>query len=218
MVRELIYFVKIVAAITPGLSLLTYFYLKDKYSPEPMKLVLRMFICGGLIVFPLLFVQEVMNRIFTSVFTQSFIVSGFTEEFAKWLLIYFVIFSHSEFDEHFDGIVYAVATAVGFATVENLFYIFLNQGNLFNLIWLRALLPVSGHALFGVTMGYYMGKMKKKKRKIYLLLSLLLPVLFHGIFNSMIYLSSSLAILLVLFMTFLWVFNLRKMNAAIEML
>ncbi|GAK39980.1 protease [Paenibacillus sp. TCA20] len=31
------------AAIAPGLALLTYFYLKDRYDAEPLHIVIRMF-------------------------------------------------------------------------------------------------------------------------------------------------------------------------------
>lgn len=206
---------KVTAAITPGICLLLYFYLKDKYQPEPIRLVMRMFILGGLIVFPLLVIQAVMNRFLTDSFTQSLIVSGLTEEFAKWFLVYFLVFRHPEFDEQFDGIVYAVATAVGFATVENIFYIFLYQGDLLTYVWQRAFLPVSGHALFGVTMGYYFGKLKQQQNGKYLFLSLFLPVLFHGMFNSIMLMSQALVILPMTFMAFLWFYNIRKMNATL---
>ncbi len=51
----------------------------------------------------------------------SFLISAGLEEFLKWFVLYFVIYKHTSFDEPYDGIVYAVAVSIGFATVENIF-------------------------------------------------------------------------------------------------
>ena len=209
--------VKIIGAFIPGICLLTYFYLKDSDQPEPLRLILKMFVAGGLIVFPLIILQSIFNQYFHGMFMQSFFVSGLSEEFVKWALVYFLIFNHVEFDEHFDGIVYSVATAAGFATVENIFYIFLEQGDVVAIIWNRAFLPVSAHVLFGVTMGYYFGKMKLKRHRFFGIMSLTVPVLFHGFYNSIIYWSNWLAtVIIVMFMIFLWLFNINRMNVALK--
>lgn len=49
------------AGIAPGLALLSYFYLKDEYEPEPISFVLRTFIYGALMVFPIMFLQHVLE-------------------------------------------------------------------------------------------------------------------------------------------------------------
>jgi len=176
-----------------------------------------MFFSGGLVVFPMLIIQNEMNHYFTGVFSQSFFVSGLSEEFIKWFIVYFLIYHHPEFDEHFDGIVYAVAAAAGYATVENVLYVFFQPGNYISMLWNRAFLPVSAHALFGVTMGYYFGLAKKTTRPLFLLFSLLLPVLFHGMFNRILSGSHWFATIFIFcFMGFLWLFNIKKMNAALK--
>ncbi|NTZ19482.1 PrsW family intramembrane metalloprotease [Paenibacillus sp. JMULE4] len=100
------------------------FYLKDQLKPEPFKLVIKVFIIGGLVVFPLIVVQSILAPYNGGIWIESFLLSGLFEEFIKWFLLYFLIYNHTEFDEFFDGIVYAVAIAAGFATVENLFMLF----------------------------------------------------------------------------------------------
>lgn len=75
----------------------------------------------------------------------------------KWFVLYHLIFRHEAFDEPYDGIVYAVAVSLGYATLENIIYAFLNAAS-FSALMIRALLPVSAHALFGVMMGYYLGR------------------------------------------------------------
>src|SRR4029450_10832400 len=62
-----------------------------------------------------------------------------------------------EFDEPLDGVVYGVAVALGFATLEN--FLFVARLGL-GVAWMRALFAVPAHALFGATMGYYAGRAK----------------------------------------------------------
>lgn len=208
----------IIGAIAPGICLLWYFYLKDKDQPEPLRLILSMFILGGLVVFPLMVVQNAINPVFQGIWVQSYLVSGFSEEFIKWFLVVVFIYKHNQFDEHFDGIVYTVAAAAGFATVENVLYSFIEKGSLIQLLWSRAFLPVSAHVLFGVVMGYFLGLAKTTGSKTYIALSLFVPILLHGTFNQLIY-SSKLhgSLFIIGFMVFLWFYAVRKMNHALRL-
>ncbi len=207
------------AAVAPGVSLMAYFYLRDKYDAEPVKLVVRMFLFGLLLVFPTMVIQRGFVLGFgNNPLLLSFGISAGLEEFIKWFVLYFLIFSHSEFDEPYDGIVYSVAVALGFATLENIIYVFLNHSSFFSLL-LRAFLPVSGHALFGVVMGYYLGKAKfaesKSKKRKMLLYSLLVPILWHGAFDYILLQSAKHWIwFIVPFMVLLWILGLRNVQIA----
>ena len=177
----------VAAAAAPGFALLTYLYLKDRYETEPVKIVLRMFICGALSVFPLMVLQRALILAFgENTFVFSFIYSAGMEELIKFAILYLLIYRHIAFDEPYDGIVYAAAVSLGYATLENIVYA-LTSYTTFSQIMLRALLPVSGHALFAVVMGYYMGRAKfsgdPRKTKLLLLMSLSMPILYHGIFD-----------------------------------
>lgn len=79
----------------------------------------------------------------------------------------------------------------------------------------RALLPVSSHALFGVIMGYYLGKAKFTKESKWPLffLSLLFPALLHGIFNFLL-LNQGTWLAMSPYMMFLWWFGLKKVQLA----
>lgn len=118
-------------------------------------------------------------------FVSAFLISAGIEEMLKWIVLFYFIYHHAEFDEPYDGILYAVAISLGFATVENVLYAMSNQV-FFGTVLLRGLLPVSGHALFGVMMGYYLGLAKFtkqwKSRRI-LLYSLLIPWFWHGVYD-----------------------------------
>lgn len=176
------------AAIAPGVALLAYFYLKDRYDTEPIHLVMKLFLGGALLVFVAMVLQRGATLLWgDSDWVQAFVVSGSIEEMLKWLLLYAFIFSHSAFDEPYDGIVYSVSVSLGFATLENVFYVLLNHSS-FNAVLFRAFLPVSGHALFGVMMGYYLGIAKFTLNKsytyaLYIAYSILLPVFLHGLFD-----------------------------------
>lgn len=206
-------FAMIAAGIAPGLALLSYFYLKDEYEAEPLSLVLRVFLFGALLVFPIMFIQHVLTveGVVASPFAQSFISSGLLEEFVKWFIVYFFIFDHPEFDEPYDGIVYSASVSLGFATLENILYLLANG---VEVAVTRALLPVSSHALFAVIMGSYIGKAKFQGRKFYLVLSFLLPVALHGTYDIILLTQEKWAYYMVPFMLMLWWMALRKVKQA----
>jgi len=207
-------FAIISAGIAPGLALLSYFYLKDEYEAEPLSLVLRVFVFGAILVFPIMFIQHVLKLegVVTSDWAQAFFSSGLLEEFVKWFVVYFFIFDHPEFDEPYDGIVYSASVSLGFATLENILYLFAN-GVEFAVT--RALLPVSSHALFAVMMGFYLGKAKfQGRRQLYLVLSFLLPVFLHGMYDVILLTQEKWAYYMVPFMLMLWWIALRKVKQA----
>lgn len=207
------------AAVAPGVSLLTYLYLKDRYDAEPIHMVVRMFLLGVLIVVPIVVIQRGLQLWFGDhqPMLFSFVESAGIEEFLKWFVLYHMIYNHTEFDEPYDGIVYAASISLGFATLENVLYAIYSPST-FGTLLMRALLPVSGHALFGVMMGYYVGKAKfatASKRNIYLAISLGLPLLLHGTYDYiMISFKTNWIYVIIPFMVALWVWGLRKMNRA----
>ncbi|WP_077299645.1 glutamic-type intramembrane protease PrsW [Virgibacillus pantothenticus] len=203
------------AGVAPALALMSFFYLKDRFT-EPLTLIARNFILGMLLVFPIMFIQYVFQAesIVNSPVMESFLLVGLLEEFFKWFIFMYAIYHHSEFDAHYDGIVYAVAISLGFATLENILYLFTNG---INYAFIRAFFPVSSHALFGVIMGYYFGKAKifsaHKRRNIFF--AFLIPYLLHGTYHYILtVVSSNWIIALVPFMIGLWLVALHRMKVA----
>ena len=191
------------AGIAPGLSILIYFYLKDEYEAEPVSFVFKVFISGSLLVFPIMFIQYVleMEGLVQTPLAHAFISAAFMEEFFKWFVLFYIVYKHAEFDEPYDGIVYGAAVSLGFATAENILYLFVH--GLETAVG-GALLPVSSHALFGVMMGYYLGKGKfsaGNDRK-WLYLSFALPFLLHGIYDYILLSIDIWVLFLVPFMIF----------------
>lgn len=203
------------AGIAPGLALLSYFYLKDEYEAEPISVVLKAFLYGALLVFPIMFIQHVLDveNLIKSEFVDAFLSSSLLEEFFKWFIFYYAVYQHVEFDEPFDGIVYGASVSLGFATAENILYLI---GNGVEHAITRALLPVSSHALFGVIMGFYYGKAKFTDGISYMgiMIALLLPFVLHGFYDYILISQKNWLNFIFPFMIFLWWLGLRKVKKA----
>ena len=206
------------AAVAPGISLLTYFYLKDRYEAEPVHMVARVFFLGVLIVLPVMVIQRGLLLLWGDhpIFF-AFAISAGVEELFKWFVLYHIIYNHTEFDEPYDGILYAVAISLGFATVENVLYAVIEQGSVGTLL-VRALLPVSGHALFGITMGYYAGKAKFLQKPLgrkFLLLAIAAPIVEHGVYDWIMGSGTTYWVwFIVPLMGYLWIKGMRKIKRA----
>lgn len=182
------------AAIAPIVIIVLYIYLKDKYEKEPIRLLFYNFMLGAVISIIITTMIYVIFEIILplpdhySIFQQlvkAFIVVGLVEEFSKYIIVRYYAQPHKEFDEPFDGIVYAVMVSLGFAATENIAYVV--QGG-YEVALLRAFTAVPAHATFGIMMGYYMGKAKFSLRRQQLnLLGLFLATLFHGAYDFFLF-------------------------------
>lgn len=203
-------------AIAPSLALFSYFYLRDQFSQEPSKLIFQSFIYGAVLTFPILFIQYVFTAesVFGHPFAQSVLFSSAVEEFFKWLVLLIAIYRHIDFEDPYDGILYGASVSLGFATVENILYL-LEFG--LEVAFIRAFLPVSSHALFGVVMGYYLGRAKfsaESSGRKWLFWALASSFILHFIYNSILYFNNNLLYGALPFMLFLWWFGLRKVKQA----
>lgn len=211
------------AAVAPSAALLYYFYTRDKYEKEPRKMLLKAFLIGGGLVVPVLFVELSLNifdieeaNLIVAGYT-AFVVAGFVEEFFKFLFFFLYIWKNRNFNEMYDGIVYSVFISLGFATVENLAYV-LSTG--FSTAVIRSLTAVPAHALFAVTMGYYLGIARfanLRYRQKYIILGLIIPVLLHGIYDFIL-LSQKLYLLALFipYMLYLWKRSLGHVDELVE--
>ena len=94
------------------------------------------------------------------------------------------LFDKPEFNEPFDGIVYAVMISLGFATVENLLYVLYNHDQQISVAALRMISAIPLHASCGVIMGYYVGLAKfSSSPRILLFKGVFFATLLHAIYN-----------------------------------
>jgi len=209
-------------AIGPALFWLLYFYRKDKYEPEPLSWIVKIFLLGALIVIPIA-IGESISGIFVSEFMIFVIVAPVMEECGKFFVVKKYVYQTSEFNEPVDGIIYAVAAALGFASLENIFYIFsIPSTELAALFWvviLRAVLSVPGHALFSSIVGYSLGIAKFGKPqdtpKI-IITGLAGAIVFHALFNYFLMGFVGFALLLLIVIPFLWWLVQRNIRNALE--
>lgn len=184
----------LIAALLPAILLGLFIWKKDP-QPEPAKWIIRAILGGVIICFPVAFCESFVSGLLfnggepTTLFgttCEAFLVAALPEEGAKLLILWLLVLRNNPyFDEHFDGIVYAVFVSLGFAAIENIFYVVGSGDGWVSVAATRALLAVPGHYAFGILMGYYYSKYhffdrsKKAAAKV-----LLVPVLAHGVYDS----------------------------------
>lgn len=172
-------------AIAPAAVLLKYVLIRDKYEHEPLRLVAKTFFLGSISTLAAIVLEFVFN--IPIPFVRQFISVALIEECMKFAAVWFAAYRSPHFDDVMDGIVYGVAASLGFATVENIFYVF--AGGVGTAI-IRAFLSVPSHAAYGGIMGYYLGlaKLSRKQspnREAKLMLKgLLFAVALHGAFDA----------------------------------
>lgn len=115
-------------AIIPALCWLALFYHKDYRDPEPKKVIAQTFLMGMVAGLPFLLLRLLMIRLNIASFLfgelANVIVFAALEEIAKLSAAIFVVTRHKrDFNQLIDGVVYAIAAALGFAFMENLFYL-----------------------------------------------------------------------------------------------
>lgn len=194
-------------ALAPAVLLMMYVYFRDRHEKEPISLILKGMLLGVIVIFPVGVIENYLTGVgigfdkIPKAAYDGFIVAGATEEAFKYLMVFILIWRNPNFNEKFDGIVYAVSVALGFAAIENLFYVFSNNSMQVGL--LRAFTAVPGHTIFGVVMGFYLGlaRFDTSNRKKWLMRAFMLPWILHGVYDFL--LMSGHPILLLIFIPFL---------------
>lgn len=208
----------LLASLAPVFIILFYIYFRDKYDREPLGMLIRALLLGMVIVVPVIFVERFLmsfsppsGKVAEAAY-HAFVVAGFTEEFFKFAGLYLLVWKSSSFNEQFDGIVYAVFVSLGFAGVENVLYV-MDGGMQTALI--RAITAVPAHAIFGITMGYYLGIAHRYQelRSSYLTRALLLPILLHGIYDFILMVEIGwLLLLFIPYVIILYYMAIKKMK------
>lgn len=184
----------ILAALLPAILLWLYIWKKDTQK-EPTSWLVKAVLWGVAICIPVALVEgglEVLlfgadgkpSSLMGST-TMAFVVAALPEEAFKLFALWMVLRKNQFFDEHFDGIVYAVCVGLGFASLENIMYVF-GEDDWFSTAIVRALLAVPGHYAFAILMGYYYSvyHFVDHSPKVAACV-LLVPVLAHGTYDAL---------------------------------
>jgi RsiW-degrading membrane proteinase PrsW (M82 family) len=188
----------LILAIAPGVAISSYIIFKDEYNREPRKHLFISFFLGVLSILPAMLLELPLLRTGQSTFfnstlgiaSKAFILVALPEELSKFMMLKWYAYRQPEYDEPFDGIVYAVMVGMGFATAENIMYVY-EYGIATGLI--RLFLAVPAHATFAIIMGYFMGKARfSVGRERYLLTAgLFWSVVFHGSYDFFLFLKDN---------------------------
>jgi RsiW-degrading membrane proteinase PrsW (M82 family) len=149
-----------------------YYRLIDIYEPEKLKNFLLVFCLGGVSVFLVFFIDDLifshfnwgLNGNLLNDFLYCSINIGMLEEFSKLVpfLIFYKLFK-KQVNEPIDYVAYICVSALGFSAAENILY-FNNYGP--QIIYGRAILASVGHMMFAAFTAYGIIRYKYKKTKL----------------------------------------------------
>ena len=191
-------------ALAPVVFIFTYVYLRDEYEREPMRYLLITFGLGILCALPVVIIGDWVRDLtgaslesgsMLDLVIYAFLVVATTEEGMKYQVLRWYNYPHKEFDEPYDGIMYGVAGSLGFAAIENVLYVFSAQEAAVETGLVRMFTAVPAHAMFGVLMGYFVGKAKFGGDQVNPFLErtkgLLAAIFFHGIYDYFLFLGNA---------------------------
>ena len=203
------YLIYIFFGVLPSFLWLS-FYLKNDHNPEPKLFLFKIFLYGGLVTVPTVFIQKfVLKQIPISYFsttlsflTITILLMALIEEIAKFLIVKNKVLNDPEFNEPIDAMIYMITASLGFAAaenflvlifsanqglIENSFYLATEEiiwGSVFQISLVRFVGATFLHALCGAIIGFFIGLSFFKKEKTKLILpALLLATTLHAIYN-----------------------------------
>jgi RsiW-degrading membrane proteinase PrsW (M82 family) len=194
----------LIVPMIPGMIWLWIIYRTDWYEPEPKRLVLATFALGIVAIVPAFGAERLagMGYPFLAYIEQAaatgisaplpmaigcFLVIGPCEEIAKFLAVRLFVYRHKEFNEPLDGIIYAAAAALGFASLENVLYVIdWHTGHVqWGALGIRSLLALPGHVIFATTWGYALGRQKfDASYRVWPMVAL--AALLHGLYDFLL--------------------------------
>ena len=200
-------------AILPSALLARAVYNYDRIEKEPIGLLVKIFVFGMISCIPAAIIESfgaglasriAPNAWFLSALTYLVIVPG-AEEFVKYRAMR-VTWKDPAFNYTFDGIVYGVMAALGFATLENILYV-IEFGELMTAV-MRGIFSVPLHCTCGAIMGYFYGVARgqdargndEESRKA-LRLAIAIPWIIHGFYDFSLDTGSVLMLVLGLIAT-----------------
>lgn len=212
-------------ALLPGILIIIYIFRKDKVEHEPVSLIVKLVVFGAVSCIPAIFAEDYMMVIMPAGISgtveyalyDAFIVAALCEEICKYLLLRIGSWNSVEFDYRFDGIVYGVSVAVGFALLENILYVM--DGGI-QVALMRGVLAVPLHAFCGVFMGVFYGAAKKYsvdgkwgKSIRCKLLAVFVPIMIHGVYDTFAMIDSMVTtILLLAFVAVMYIVAIKFVN------
>ena len=200
--------------ILPSIAIVVFFVMSDRFK-EPTKEIIKVFVYGILITIPAFYFNTYLGDYydrytnFSEALKGSFLSAGPVEESLKLMVLYFFVYKMKDFNEPIDGIVYGITASLGFATLENLYYVYLLadyfEVTSMQLAIVRAFSAVPAHASFGIVMGYFFMKYAYVNKKKNLVLAFLIPAFLHSFYNYYVVIDYYVSFALIIFT---WIFGI----------
>ena len=216
-------------AVLPSILLAARVLSYDRIEKEPPRLLIKLFVMGMLTCIPAALIEAAGEWGITAVGFGPFMTSALTylllvplaEEGMK-LLALRSTHRDPNFNYTFDGIVYSVMVALGFATLENILYVF--EFQTVETAVMRGIISVPMHCVCGIFMGYFYGVSRGQEARGSAQaaatadrLTLAVPSIIHGVFDFSLDQESELVTLLGLAFTVLVFFvAIRNIKMASE--
>ena len=179
-------------ALIPAIIWMGFFYIQDRLEPEPKGYILGVFLLGAIMAaavgIPLVdnFFQ-VSKWIYTdtaATILGSILVVGFIQEFLKYASVRYSVYLTPEFDEATDGIIYATAAGLGYATVLNIQFVIASGGAALGSSVIRMVVVALAQASFAGITGYFLGRARfEHKPWWWMAAGLSLAAVGNGLFN-----------------------------------
>lgn len=192
--------ITIILAYIPSFAWLGFVLTQDVH-PENSTDIAKAFILGSFISVPVILFavwgQDIMNILLIEISPtlSSFIFGAFAEEVIKGAFVYWFAISTIRWDEPIDTFIYSATLALGFAGIENLAFVLSYYQNDFNqiqtLLLLRAFTSVIIHIISSFIFTYgivFYSKYKLKMKGMWLMIA---GIIFHGLWNLVIEISTT---------------------------
>ena len=212
----------LLATILPSIIIVLYFVRSDKFK-EPSFEIVKIFFYGILITIPAFYLNTYLGNILetktkiSEPLIGSFLTAAPVEEGLKFFILFYFVYKMKDFNEPIDGIVYGVCVSLGFATLENIYYVYALtdyfETKPLSLAILRAFSAVPAHAAFGAIMGYFFMKYSFISKKDNLFFSIAFPFFLHGLYNFSMSYNTFAGYLLVVLM---WIVIYKKFKELIK--
>lgn len=205
--------IMLLCSVAPAALLVWYARYRDRNQREPWRMVLKAVWYGVLSVVVTLTVQVVWQPLpgllglgwlydvpYVRGVFMAFYDAAIPEEAAKLLMLWLLLRKCKEFDQYMDGVFYAVCVGMGFAGLENIEYVFGSDSEWASTAITRSIFAVPGHYIFAVLMGFFYSivHFQPKRYAKYKKMVWVVPMLAHGVYDSICFLAGENVILALL--------------------
>jgi RsiW-degrading membrane proteinase PrsW (M82 family) len=181
----------LVGGILPALIWLHFWLREDAYHPEPLYLIMSVFLAGAVSVILVVPFEEMVNNAYFGMNSVIILLWALIEEASKFLAAYFIALRGQEDNEPLDPMIYMIVAALGFVALENALFIrseFIQGGAvngilIGNLRFIGAsLLHIVSSSVIGSALALNFYKSKKEKF-LWFIFAVITAVLIHAAFN-----------------------------------